>query len=158
MAKRRKKTTKSTTRRRRRVNGVGKLDANNLLQTIGGVLLGVVGAGYINKLALSGKSNTIQAVVPLAAGVLVPMFMKNKLGEGIGNGMVAYGGTKFLQQFGLAGIGESFDVPVMISGDDQLSIMAGDDEFAMAGDDEFAMAGDDYLTSLAGTGMFDDED
>jgi len=153
MAKR-KRTTKKTYRRRR-VSGIGKIDLNNSLQSIGGVLLGVVGAGYLNKLALSGKSTMIQSIVPIGAGIAIPLVLKSKLGESIGQGMIAYGGSKFLQSVGLAGIGESFDVPVMISGDDQLSIMAGDDEFAMAGDDEFAMAGDDYLTSLAG---FQDEE
>jgi hypothetical protein len=63
--------------------------------------------------------------------------------------MIAVGGLKLFQKFGIAGIGET-DVmlPVAINGDD-LSVLAGDDDFAMAGDD-FAMAGDDDISVLAG--------
>jgi hypothetical protein len=155
MAKRRKKTT---TTRRRRVSGVGKINTGSLVNSIGGVLIGVAAAGYLNKLALQGKSNMIQGAVPIIAGIAVPMFLKSELGKFAGAGMIAYGGSKFLASAGLAGIGadDSFGIPVSISGDDQLSIMAGD-EFAMAGD-EFAMAGDE-LSSLAGINNFiDDED
>jgi hypothetical protein len=155
MAKRRK-TTKPT--RRRRVSGVGKINAGNLVNSIGGVLIGVAAAGYINKLALQGRSGMIQGAVPIIAGIALPMFLKSELGKMAGAGMIAYGGSKFLAGAGLAGIGEdgTFSVPVSISGDDQLSIMAGD-EFAMAGD-EFAMAGDDGFSSLAGILSMDDED
>jgi hypothetical protein len=154
MAKRRK--TKTTTRRRR-VSGVGKLNTGNLVNQIGGVLIGVAAAGYLNKLALQGRSNMIQGAVPIIAGIALPMFLKSDLGKFAGAGMVAYGGGKFLANAGLAGIGadDSFGIPVSISGEDQLSIMAGD-EFAMAGD-EFAMAGDDF-SSLAGINMLNDED
>ena len=63
--------------------------------------------------------------------------------------MVAVGGLKLFQKFGIAGIGET-DVmlPVGISGDDNLSVLAGDD-YAMASDD-YAMAGDDDISVLAG--------
>ncbi len=154
MAKRRK--TKSTTRRRR-VSGVGKINAGNLVNSIGGVLIGVAAAGYINKLALQNKSGMIQGAVPIIAGIALPMFLKTELGKFAGAGMIAYGGSKFLANAGLAGIGDDggFSVPVSISGDDQLSIMAGD-EFAMAGD-EFAMAGDEF-SSLAGISLMNDED
>ena len=145
MAKRKK--TKSY--RRRRVSGVGKISAGGALTDIGGVLLGVAAAGYLNKLALSGKSSTVQALVPLGIGIAVPMFMKNQMGKAIGAGAIAYGGSKFLANMGLAGVGDAdtLDIPVRIAGDDSLSIVAGDDDFAMAGDDA--------LSALAG---IDDED
>ena len=154
MAKRRTKRTRTS---RRRVSGVGAINAQNLLTTIGATLGGVVAAGYLNKLALSGRSNTIQAAVPVAIGLFLPKFLKGPAGQFAGAGFIAYGGTKFLQNFGLAGLGETMDIPVSISGDGDVSVIAGPDEFAMAGD-EFAMAGEGYGVSvLAGDDLMDME-
>ena len=148
-----KKKNKTTTRRRRRVSGVGAINATNLLQTIGATLAGVAAAGYLNKLALSGRSSMIQAAVPIGIGVFLPKFLKGPAGQFAGAGFVAYGGSKFLQNMGLAGLGEAMDIPVTISGDGDVSVIAGpDDEFAMAGDydDQFAMAGNYPVSALAG--------
>jgi hypothetical protein len=144
---RRKKTT--TRRKSRRMSGMGKLNAGGILTTIGGVLVGTAAAGFIAKKFLSSQNETIQAVVPIALGIATPMFLKSELGKYAGAGMVAVGGLKLFQKFGIAGIGET-DVmlPVAINGDD-LSVLAGDD-FAMAGEDDFAMAGDDDISVLAG--------
>ncbi|NBV95865.1 MAG: hypothetical protein EBR90_03630, partial [Actinobacteria bacterium] len=70
----------------------------------------------------------------------------------LGAGMVAYGGSKFLQKAGLAGLGAADEMSVTISGDD-LSVVAGADDFAMAGDSDYAMAGenDAQISVLAGT-------
>lgn len=154
MAKRR--TTKKTTRRRTsRRRSVGAINPAEMLTNIGGVLVGVAAAGYLNKLALKNQSETIQAVVPIAMGIVVPMVMKNELGKFAGAGLIAYGGAKFLQKAGLAGLGDvSMEAyPVQIGAND-ISVIAGDDDFAMAGDDDFAMAGD--ISVLAGLG--DDAD
>jgi hypothetical protein len=77
------------------------------------------------------------------------MVMKSELGKNLGLGMIAYGGSKVLSSFGLAGLGETDTF--QISGDD-LSVVAGDDDmFAVAGDDDtFAMAGDDDTFAMAG--------
>ena len=145
---RRRKTTKRKSTRRRKMSGMGKLNAGSMLSTIGGVLVGTAAAGFIAKRFLSAQNETIQAVVPIALGIATPMFLKSELGKYAGAGMIAVGGLKLFQKFGIAGIGET-DVmlPVAINGDD-LSVLAGDD-FAMAGDD-FAMAGDDDISVLAG--------
>lgn len=146
MAKRRKTTKRRSSRR-----SVGALKSGNMLVSIGGVLAGVVAAGYINKLALKSQSATIQAIVPIAAGIALPMFVKSELGKFAGAGMIAYGGSKFLASAGLGATED--DMSVTISGDD-LSVIAGDDNFAMAGDEEFAMAGDygdSGISVLAGT-------
>lgn len=91
----------------------------------------------------------IQAIVPVALGVATPMFVKSEFGKFAGAGMISVGAVKLLAKYGLAGIGEdTMDIPVRIAGDD-LSVIAGEDDFAMAGDD-FAMAGDDNLSVLAG--------
>jgi hypothetical protein len=150
MAKRRKTTKRRSSRR-----SVGALKSGNMLVSIGGVLAGVVAAGYINKLALKSQSATIQAIVPIAAGIALPMFVKSELGKFAGAGMIAYGGSKFLASAGLGATDD--DMSVTISGDD-LSVIAGDDNFAMAGDEEFAMAGEygnSGISVLAGT---DDSD
>jgi hypothetical protein len=150
MAKRRKTTKRRSSRR-----SVGALKSGNMLVSIGGVLAGVVAAGYINKLALKNQSATIQSIVPIAAGIALPMFVKSELGKFAGAGMIAYGGSKFLASAGLGATED--DMSVTISGDD-LSVIAGDDNFAMAGDEEFAMAGeygDSGISVLAGT---DDSD
>lgn len=145
MARKRKK---STGRRRsyRRRRGLGAINAGSMVMQLGGVIAGVAAAGYLNKLALKNQSENIQTLVPIAAGIAMPLILKSELGKNLGAGMVAYGGAKFLQK---AGLGElEGEDSVMISGDD-LSVIAGDDEFAvagdyaMAGDDEFAIAGDD---------------
>jgi hypothetical protein len=145
---RRRKTTKRT-HRRRKVSGMGKLNPSGMLTTIGGVLIGTAAAGFVAKKFLSAQNETIQAIVPIALGIATPMFLKSDLGKYAGAGMVAVGGLKLFQKFGIAGIGET-DVmlPVGISGDDNLSVLAGDD-YAMAGDD-YAMAGDDDISVLAG--------
>jgi len=144
-----RKKTKKTSRRRRSSGrrGVGAINPGNLLTQIGGVLAGVAAAGYINKLALANQSETVKAAAPIALGIAVPAFLlKSDFGKALGAGMVAYGGTKLLQKAGLAGTDD--EMAITISGDD-LSVVAGADDFAMAGD--YAMAGDEQISVLAGT-------
>jgi len=148
MSRRRKTTKRKTTRRSRRMSGMGKLSAGAILSSVGGVIAGTVVAGILTKKLLSKQSETIQAVVPVALGIATPMFVKSEFGKFAGAGMISVGAVKLLAKFGLAGVGEdTMDIPVQIAGDD-LSVIAGEDDFAMAGDD-FAMAGDD-LSVLAG--------
>jgi hypothetical protein len=131
------------------MSGVGKLNTGTIISSVGGVLVGTAVAGIIAKKFLSSQSEMIQAIVPVALGVATPMFVKSEFGKFAGAGMISVGAVKLLAKYGLAGIGEdTMDIPVRIAGDD-LSVIAGDDDFAMAGDD-FAMAGDDNLSVLAG--------
>ena len=134
------------------MSGVGKFNAGSTGTTIAGLALGTIAASFLAKKFLSNQSDIIQGIVPIAAGVALPMFMKNELAKNAGYGMIAVGVTRFLTKFNIAGVGEldgTFDVPVIMAGDD-LSVIAGGDDFAMAGDDDFAMAGDDNLSVLAG--------
>ena len=143
----RRKSHKKTTHRRRRMSGMGKLSTGHILSSVGGVIAGTVVAGLLTKKLLASQSEMVQAIVPVALGVATPMFVKSEFGKFAGAGMISVGAVKLLAKYGLAGIGDdSIDVPVRISGDDNLSVIAGDD-FAMAGD--YAMAGDD-LSVLAG--------
>jgi len=148
MSRRRKTTKRKTTRRSRRMSGMGKLSAGNILSSVGGVLAGTLVASIVTKKLLSNASEEIQAIVPVALGVATPMFLKTEFGKFAGAGMISVGAVKLLAKYKLAGVeDDSIDVPVRISGDDNLSVIAGDDDFSMAGD--FAMAGDD-LSVLAG--------
>jgi hypothetical protein len=150
MARKRKTTRRKTSYKRRRMSGMGKLDAGNILSTVGGIAAGTLVAGLLVKKLLSTQNELVQAIVPVAAGIATPMFVKSNLGTYAGAGMVGYGVSKLLAKYNLAGVGEidTIDVPMAISGDD-LSVIAGDDDYAMAGDDDFAMAGDD-ISVLAG--------
>lgn len=149
----RRKSSKKTTRRRStRRRGIGAINIQTALMDTAGILAGAAAAGYINKLVLSRQSQMIQRVAPIALGLLTPTIVKSNLGKNLGNGMIAYGGIKILQGFGLAGdMTEGEEISI---GADDLSVIAGD-EFAMAGD-EFAMAGDN-LSVLAGLEDLDEE-
>lgn len=149
----RKKSHKKSYRRRR-MSGVGKLNATNIATTIGGALVGVAGAGYINKLlfnktADAQKKQMYTTLLPMALGIATPMLFKGKKwAEYAGAGMIAYGGSKFLAKQGLIGADDdSFEVSV---GADDFA-MAGDDMVStIAGDDDYAMSGDDMVSTLAG--------
>ena len=149
MARKRKTSRKAPRRRSRRMSGVGKLSTGAIVSSVGGVLVGTAVAGILTKKLLSSQSEMIQAIVPVALGVATPMFVKSEFGKFASAGMISVGAVKLLAKYGLAGIGEdTMDIPVRIAGDD-LSVIAGDEDYAMAGDD-YAMAGDDNLSVLAG--------
>jgi len=152
MARKRKTTSRKTTHRRRKMSGMGKLDAGNILSTVGGIAAGTLVAGLLVKKLLSTQNELVQAIVPVAAGIATPMVIKNSTtAQMAGAGMIGYGVAKLLAKYNLAGVGEvdTIDVPMSISGDDNLSVISGDDDFAMAGYDDYAMAGDD-ISVLAG--------
>jgi hypothetical protein len=149
MARRKTTRKKTTSRRRYSKRGMGAINVQSTLMTIGGVLGGVAIAGYLNKSVLSTMNSKVQIGAPIGLGAVMPMLLKSELGKNLGLGMIAYGGSKLLTSFGIAGMGEDTDT-FQISGDD-LSVVAGDDDaFAMAGDDEFAMAGDESEFAMAG--------
>ncbi len=137
MARKRKSTKKTTTRRRRR-GGVGALNANDTVMNIAGILGGVAIAGILQKTLLANKSEAIQSLVPLAAGIALPMFVKSKIGTTLGSGMIAFGGAKLLKKYAnIGGVGEFDDMMSGLGVDtDSVTLIAGDDDFAMAGMDE----------------------
>jgi hypothetical protein len=156
MAKRKRSTKKTYSRRR----SVGSVNTGQLINQSGFLLAGLAAAGILNKTVLANKSDNIKALIPIALGIGLPMFIKSDLGKFAGLGMIASGGNRLLQKFNIAGLGDdsSFEVPISVSGDG-LSLIAGvnDDDLIMAGmgyndDDTDTMAGDDSLTMLAGLG------
>jgi hypothetical protein len=153
---RRKTTRKKTTRRRSSKRGMGAINVQSTLMTIGGVLGGVAIAGYLNKTVLSTMNSKVQIGAPIGLGAVMPMLLKSDLGKNLGLGMIAYGGSKLLSSFGVAGMEDtdtfqiSGDDLSVVAGDDDVFAMAGDDDFALAGDDDFAMAGDESEFAMAG--------
>jgi hypothetical protein len=156
MAKRKRSTKKTYSRRR----SVGSVNTGQIINQSGFLLAGLAAAGILNKTVLANKSDNIKALIPIALGIGLPMFIKSDLGKFAGLGMIASGGNRLLQKFNIAGLGDdsSFEVPISVSGDG-LSLIAGvnDDDLIMAGmgyndDDTDTMAGDDSLTMLAGLG------
>jgi hypothetical protein len=141
--------------------GTGKMNLTNIATTIGGALVGVAGAGYINKLlfaktADAKKKEMYTTILPIALGVATPMMFKGKKwAEYAGAGMIAYGGSKFLKKQGLIGeMDSSFEVSVgasefAMAGDDNVSTIAGDDDYSLSGYD-YAMSGDDNVSTIAG--------
>lgn len=147
--KRRTHYKKTHTRKHRRSHSVGKISAGGAVNAILGVAVGVAGAGLVTTKVLGSQSDTIKTVAALGLGILTPMFWKSELGKFAGAGMVAYGISKPLSKFGIAGVGaDTYEIPVTVAGSD-MSLIAGGDDFAMAGDDDFAMGYDD-VSVIAG--------
>lgn len=159
MAKRRT-TTRKTTRRRRR--SVGALDTSNIMSTVGGVMIGVVAAGWTNKMFASKMSPAMQAIIPIGAGLFVPNFIQSDFGKFAGAGLIAYGAGKFLASKGLGADTDLMTVPFSINGAGDMQIIAGDGDLVMAGDGDYVMAGDDDDDVMAGdisvlAGLFDED-
>ena len=147
--KRRSHHTKRHHTKKRRSHSVGKISAGGAVNAVLGVAIGVAGAGLVTTKVLGSQSDTIKTVAALGLGIITPMFWKSELGKFAGAGMVAYGISKPLAKFGIAGVGaDTYEIPVTVSGSD-MSLIAGADDFAMAGDEDFAMGYDD-VSVIAG--------
>lgn len=118
MAKRRKKTTMKRRSTRRRSVGAA---AGSMVMDIAGVVAGAVIAKQLNKfLKFDAK---ILAAGKIVAGVMLPKFIKNPLVAGIGEGMIAIGGTELIGAF-IPSLGATDDV-VLLSGYDYNNDMSG---------------------------------
>ena len=94
---------KSAPRRRRRMSGIGAVGstAMNVAYTIAG---GVAAQLVATKLPI--KDEKIKAAIPVAVGLFLPRFVKGDAIKSVANGMIAVGGIKLVQTFGvLNGIG-----------------------------------------------------
>ena len=90
-------------RRRRRMSGIGAVGstAMSVAYTIAG---GVAAQLVASKLPIA--NDKIKAAIPVALGLVLPRFVKGAAGQGLANGMIAVGGIKLVQSFGvLNGIG-----------------------------------------------------
>ena len=100
----------------------GKLPVQQIL----GVVAGSVAAGLVGKAVtkfLPNSSDTVKALVPIAAGVFLAM-QKNEIMKGAGFGMVAAGGSSLVEAF-VPGIkGTEVDELFLGEADDFLSLPA----------------------------------
>ena len=96
---RRKRATKKRTTRRRRMSGVGAMGSQitGALYTIAGA----VAAGAVTKFLPATMNEKLKAAVPVVVGIMLPKYLKGNIGQGIGAGMVAAGGLKLVQSFGI---------------------------------------------------------
>jgi hypothetical protein len=86
------------------MSGVGAMGSQvtNAVYTIAGA----VAAGAVAKFLPSTMNDKLKAAVPVVVGIMLPKYLKGNIGAGIGAGMVAAGGLKLVQSFGiLNGIG-----------------------------------------------------
>jgi hypothetical protein len=113
MARRRKATKKVSYKRRRSVGGMSA----NVLTDIAGVVAGAVIAKQLNKMLKFDAK--ILAAGKIVAGVMLPKFVKNPLMAGIGQGMIAIGGTELVGSF----------VPALGATDDLIMLSGTDDDF-----------------------------
>lgn len=102
-ATRRKRTVKKVTRRRRRrISGTG--DLQGMAMTALGVIGGAIAARELSNIVLKqfpGMDQKLIGAGQVVVGLVLPKFVKSKLGTDIGNGMVAFGGQVLAVNFGL---------------------------------------------------------
>lgn len=111
MARKRKK--KSHHRRPRRVGAATHM--SNILMKAGGIVAGAAAAAFVNsavKKSLSTAPAFTGGALAVAAGVALPMFVKNPLMEYVGDGLIAAGGLFVLNETILSIPGVS-GLPVM---------------------------------------------
>lgn len=144
----RRKHKKSHRRTHRRMSGIGaikNIDFTNIAGVIGGALI----AGYANKLLGATATNNPKAVAggKVALGVALPMFMKNRLGQGLGAGMIAVGSVDLLRSFGV--ISGDFDIPVINGAEFGEDVLGADFDIPVVNGDEFGedmdIMGEDVL-------------
>jgi hypothetical protein len=100
---RRRKAAKKSSRRRR-MSGIGKVGgaASTVLYTVAGA----AAAQLVGKFLPAATNDKIKAALPVAVGLFLPKFVKGAAGQGLAAGMIAVGGLKLVQSFGvLNGIG-----------------------------------------------------
>jgi len=108
---RRRRAKKTSHRRRRRVGafGSGKIDFKKMATRLIGVAGGAFLARTLNNMVVKSAPSTDQKLIgggDMVLGILIPKFIKNELGQGMGDGLLAIGSLTALQAFGaISGIG-----------------------------------------------------
>ena len=105
----RRKSHKKVTHKRRHkrgsLHGVQSMAMKGVSVIAGGVAAQVLGNVIATQFATSTMKNYLVAGAPIVAGFLIPKFVKSDIGAGIGAGMIAVGGVKLFQSFGvIAGV------------------------------------------------------
>ena len=122
--------------RRRKMGAIGgkKFDVMGTVATIAGA---VAGRYLVKAVNVGNVKPALKNAAVIGIGLFLPKFVKGATGAAIGAGMVAAGGIGIASELlpKIAGIGEmeTFDMPMLMGmGDDNLSVIAGDE--VMAGD------------------------
>jgi hypothetical protein len=105
MARRKHHHKKATHRRKHRRHGMGAIgsQASSAIYAIAGA----AAAQLLTKVIPATMNDKIKAAAPVAVGLFLPKFVKGAAGQGLATGMIAVGGLKLVQSFGvLNGIGE----------------------------------------------------
>jgi hypothetical protein len=139
----RRKKRKSYTKTRRRMSGVGA--TANIMDSVA-VIGGAAAAGILSTKLFPTMNDKIKNAAVIALGVFAaPKLIKGSVGNALGMGMVAAGGLGLLKSFNvLSGVNDVLEIPVSVSGiDDNISVIAGNDDVVMAGDDLSVLAGMD---------------
>ena len=147
MARRKKRM--ATRSRRRKVGAMPK----NAAMSVVGIVAGAIVGRLIAKKVLPNVNEKIKNAGVLAIGaLLMPKLIKSDLGKSIGHGMIASGGIGLVGSFlpAIAGDGDMIEFPVQVGEvDDNISLIAGDDDVMSGSSDQYAMAGDD-LSLISG--------
>ena len=96
-----KKVTHHRRHKRGSMHGVQTMAMKGVSVIAGGVAAQVLSNVIATQFATSTMKNYLQAGAPIVAGFLLPKFVKSDIGAGIGAGMIAVGGVKLLQSFGV---------------------------------------------------------
>lgn len=104
MARRKAHHKKPVHHRRRKMSGIGAMGST--ASTAMYAVAGAAAAQLLSKVLPSTLDAKIQAAAPVAIGLFLPKFIKGEAGKGLAAGMIAVGGLKLVQSFGvLNGIG-----------------------------------------------------
>jgi hypothetical protein len=104
MARTKKHHKKPVHHRRRRMGGIGAVKGSAMTAVY--AVAGAAAAQLLTKVLPSTLDARISAAAPVAIGLFLPKLIKGDAGKGIATGMIAVGGLKLVQSFGvLNGIG-----------------------------------------------------
>jgi hypothetical protein len=139
----------------------GKFPTTQIL----GVVAGSVAAGMVGKLVLKympTASATVQALVPVAAGVFLAM-QKNEIVKGAGFGMVAAGGSALVEAFMPATVGNvddyflsEFDDYLNAPADQSILSAPADQSILSAYNDDEGMFGEEEYMNAYDGGSYED--
>ncbi len=139
----------------------GKFPTTQIL----GVVAGSVAAGIVGKLVLKympTASATVQALVPVAAGVFLAM-QKNEIVKGAGFGMVAAGGSALVDAFMPATVGNvddyflsEFDDYLNAPADQSILSAPADQSILSAYNDDEGMFGEEEYMNAYDGGSYED--
>lgn len=120
MARRRTKKRTTTHRRRSRMSGMG-----GSMETILGVVGGVVAGKAITKFLPTTISPTLLALGQIGVGIFLPKMVKGNLGTGLGYGLVANGASSALTSFSILSGVPQYRVVMNGPGGGRLNTLAG---------------------------------